>query len=391
MNSTSGTPTQAPVQAQPKATICHITTVHTPTDTRIYHKECLSLARAGYDVHLVAPADVGKQLSQVHLHAIPRHKGRLARMLLGPWQAYGQVLDITPRPQVCHLHDPELLPIGQLLRLRGFKVIFDVHENISDDFRSKTYLPRLLRPIVAWTYQISERFLTRGMPTVHVLNSIAARYLGRKIVLRNLPNRQAPFTPGRSDPACPRLVYIGAITRDRCAPEMVRVAGELRRRGQAVQLWLIGPVTEPGLDEELRRLIADENVADSVVITGNLPREQALAEMAKASIGLCLFAPVPNNLNSLPTKICEYMQAGLPVVASHFECWREYLIDTGSGVQVDPLDVSAIASAVQSLLADPQKMAAMGEAGSRAVQAELCWENEEPKLLDFYRNLLAGR
>ena len=37
--------------------VCHMTSAHDGEDIRIFHKECMSLARAGYDVYLVQPGE----------------------------------------------------------------------------------------------------------------------------------------------------------------------------------------------------------------------------------------------------------------------------------------------------------------------------------------------
>lgn len=44
-------------------TVCHFSSAHQGLDIRIYRKQCLSLARAGFDTHLVivaAPAEVAE-------------------------------------------------------------------------------------------------------------------------------------------------------------------------------------------------------------------------------------------------------------------------------------------------------------------------------------------
>ena len=53
--------------------------------------------------------------------------------------------------------------------------------------------------------------------------------------------------------------------------------------------------------------------------------------------GVVTFNPVPNYVNSLPIKMFEYMSAGLPVVCSDFESWKEIVEDNGCGVTADPM------------------------------------------------------
>ena len=70
--------------------IVHITTVHHPYDPRIYHKECLSLHKHGYDVTLIAQTDPSDQSQEKPIKHIPvkKYKNRLSRMLFGPLNAY---------------------------------------------------------------------------------------------------------------------------------------------------------------------------------------------------------------------------------------------------------------------------------------------------------------
>ena len=89
-----------------------VATVHPRDDIRIFRKECVSLARAGYDVVQVVGDGLGdavvKGVRIVDIGAPP--SGRLQRMRLQPTRALDAVLRL--QPALVHFHDPELLPVG---------------------------------------------------------------------------------------------------------------------------------------------------------------------------------------------------------------------------------------------------------------------------------------
>src|SRR5690554_3414713 len=105
--------------------VCHITSVHIAYDTRIFLKECRSLAKAGYEVKLVAQHPKREMVDGIEIIPVNRtSKGRLSRILFFVWRVF--FVAIKTKSQVYHFHDPELVPAGILMRLMGKKVIFDI-------------------------------------------------------------------------------------------------------------------------------------------------------------------------------------------------------------------------------------------------------------------------
>ena len=94
--------------------VCHMTSAHGPEDVRIFHKECVSLARAGYDVYLVERGD-SYEKNGVHIVGVGQPSGgRLSRMTSFAKKVYQAALALDA--DIYHFHDPELLPYGLKLK-----------------------------------------------------------------------------------------------------------------------------------------------------------------------------------------------------------------------------------------------------------------------------------
>ncbi len=369
--------------SRPLPIIVHMTSAHPPYDVRIFHRECVSLVQAGYPVKLVVPHSHDEEREGVRICAVAKSKGRLGRMLGSVWAVFRRAL--AEKGDIYHFHDPELIPAGLLLRLLGKRVVYDVHEDVPTDIQSKVWIPKPLRGLIAAGMRLLERLagvLLSGI--VAVTPPIAARFPAQKtILLQNFPHPQeVAFFRNRSYQERPfRVLYAGSITRVRGLMEMVQAMEYLKNH--SLQLVLIGEFAPSNLRLEVEQIPGFSRVE----YLGYKSRPETLEVLAQSRIGLVVLHPIPSFLVSQPTKMYEYMMAGIPFVASDFPLWRASLNGEECGLFVNPLDPQAIAKAIRWLLDHPEEAEAMGRRGRRLVEERLNWGVEFTKLTELYQRL----
>ncbi|MFM2228405.1 MAG: hypothetical protein RL664_1748, partial [Bacteroidota bacterium] len=128
-----------------KIRVAHFTTLHPPFDSRIFMKECVSLAKAGYDVSLVVPHSESLVREGVQVVALPTTTSRLKKLFITAWQGFFTIMKLNVK--IVHIHDPELIRFAPLFWLFGKKVIFDSHEHVSKQIESKPLGPLFVRKI----------------------------------------------------------------------------------------------------------------------------------------------------------------------------------------------------------------------------------------------------
>jgi len=380
--SLSGEVVARPETAPAKVVI--ISSVHRASDVRIFHKEARSLVRAGYNVTLFAEAPCDACLDGVRIRALKEPSSRFARVLTS--------LKLTRRilkemADIYHFHDPELIPLGLLLRLLGRKVIYDAHEDLPKDIFAKSYLPRCLRPFLASIIGPMERFAASMMSAVvTATDSIQKRFPG-SVVLHNYPilSYIRHGLRDSSPPAqeTPFLIYTGLILRRLGALEMLAAIRAVSHRFPA-RLRLVGPFQ----DDALRSRTLHSGKPSLVDYRGLVPMPDVYQNYPGALAGLVLYHPHPNHIEAMPNKLFECMAFGVPLIVSDFPLWRRIVHDQGCGLVVDPLNVPQIADAIIHLLEHPEEAKKMGRRGRELVEQKYNWESESRKLLLLYQRLL---
>lgn len=364
--------------------VAHVTTVHPRDDIRIFHKECVSLAQAGYEVIQVVSDGLGDaKVAGVHITDIGAPvEGRLRRMRTLPRRAYAAVRRLDPA--LVHFHDPELLPLGVAFARSGTASVYDAHEDVPRQILTKQWIPPVFRKVASWSFERFEDRQVRELSAVVAATPrIAQRFASvsqRCVNVSNFP-LLAELAPPTAAPTRERAVcYVGGLTRLRGIRELVRAVALL----PDVRLILCGNFEDAAFETEMR---AEPGWA-RVEYRGRVGRTEIREVLARSSAGLVTLLPMPSYIDSLPIKMFEYMSAELPVIASDFPLWRDIVESSGCGLCVDPTDPSAVAAAIRSLLDDPRQAQALGAAGRKAVLSTYNWPQAERALLALYSELL---
>lgn len=369
----------------PNNRIAHLSSAHPACDDRIFEKECRSLADAGYDVVLVAPHDRSEVVGGVRVHGVPIIEGRMKRMTQTVHAVYRAAVEEDAA--VYHLHDPELLPVAVLLRLRNKRVIFDFHEDFPLQVSTKNWIPKPLRAPTVMIARFMTALAVRSSHKVVAATPGIAQTLplSKTGIVQNYPVIES-FGSNGSAPYAERAagaVYIGAISAARGVKEMVQAMSMLPADIDS-KLFMAGEFQPSGLLDEVQSLPGWERTR----FVGFQPRHEIAQLLARVRIGLVLLHPAPNYIESQPVKLYEYMTAGLPVVASDFPYWRRIVDEAGCGLLVDPKDPRAIADAIEWLFRNPKEAEEMGKRGREAVFTRYNWRAEVPKLLGLYEEVL---
>jgi glycosyltransferase involved in cell wall biosynthesis len=314
---------------------------------------CLSLCRAGVNVHLIIAESPSFSTDESLLGAfgLSSHSNlsivhQPRQWKLGPFSLtssnhyYSRVHHWLSRAGHFDLayviHLKAALFLQQYSNL--FPVIFEAHEIFADAYPEHTSKYRTLSRREALVYAGLEGLVGTSE---YLLAELQRRYKtpDAAFVSPNCVDESFFSTaPGLSDPK--ELIYVGSFQ----AWKGVSTAIEAMRRLTGYHLTVVG-----GSDRQVHELSA--TAPSNITFTGFLPKEKILPLLARASIGLLPNRLEPkNSLYTFPMKFLEYAAANKKVVATDLPVLRE--LKPGAWVElVPPDDPDALAKAVHSLSA----------------------------------------
>lgn len=368
-----------------------LSSTHRADDRRVAWLVANSLAEAGLQVVHVCVAG-GSPPPGVATIALRRGPGALQRLL---FLVRIGLVAARQRPRVVQANEPDSWAIALLLKaFLRCRVVFDAHEDYLD-VRRLAAVPRPLRPVAARALGLVFRAFARVSDGILCISAERAAVfpLPRRappvLIVRNAVRRAETLALPQADAATLArfdAFAVGAMGRERGWPAML--AAIAANPAAPFRCVIVGPVTD-GSEPSLRAEIERRGVGQRVMVTGRVPRAEALRQAADGQAALVLFAAgARNHETALPHKLFEAMALGLPeIVAEPVRPVAAVVSDIGCGVAVDPERDGTLGGAMTELFFRPLDRLVMGELARRASVGALAWEEDAAVLVALHRTL----
>lgn len=354
------------------------------TDQRV-HKACVALQKAGFEVVLIGRKKKNSPALSCRPYTCHRMKLLFER---GPlfYAEFNLRLFWMLLFTKCHLflsNDLDtLLPNFLAAKLKKAKLLFDSHEYF-------TGTPELAeRPLIRNIWKSIERLILPRLPEMITVNeSIANLFFNeygiKAHIIRNIPPLYRPEIRknkrelGLSEDARILILQGSGINVDRGAEELVLAMEYLHN----VQLLIIG-----GGDviENLKQIVKDKNLDEKVIFLPRMAYSEMMQYTQQADIGVSIDKDTNINYRfSLPNKLFDYLHAGLATLTSQLPELQKITEKHQTGAYINDYEPKNIAAVIDDMLSNNLRLSSW-KSNALVASIELCWENEEPKLLSIY-------
>jgi glycosyltransferase involved in cell wall biosynthesis len=281
------------------------------------------------------------------------------------------------RFDIVHIHlarELAVLPIAAAARRRKLPYVLQTHGMVVPSNHP------LAPPLDAlWT-----RKVLRDAGAIFYLTPLEHDQLlevaGPSLPLTRLGNGVPDYPAAAHDRGLPEVLFAARMHPRKRPIAFVEMAKALLNSGIDARFALVGP--DEGEGAALREALnGDSRISwEGAVAPVDVPRR-----MASASLYV-----LPSVREPYPMSVLEAMSVGLPVIVSS-DCGLAQLVErTGSGLVTKP-QIPSLASAVQSILADPVLARAMGERGRATVRTEFTMRTVGDQLVSAYTEVLEGQ
>jgi glycosyltransferase involved in cell wall biosynthesis len=364
--------------------VCHVTSAHPRHDIRIFYKECISLAKNGFDLTLLVNDDMYDEvLEGVKIKSTKfKPQNRVERMIKSRKTIKEKITEINA--DIYHFHDPELLPIAKWVKKAGKKVIFDFHEDVEQLILFKSWIPPLFRKIASIFYKYYEKSSVKNFDAIV---SVTPKFIERLIkinprtyMITNYPKlsefNDLKITKRNS------ICFAGGLSDQWNHLNIIKALEKVENN--------ITYILAGSGNREYFSSLKNLKCWDRVNYFGRIPHTEVRNLYEESFAGMTLLksqTQVGNEGTLGNTKIFEFMDAGLPIICSNNKIWKEIVETYQCGIAINPESIEEIKTAIEYLYYNPEIAKEMGIRGRKAVEEKYNWALQEKVLIGMYKRL----
>ena len=383
--------------------ICMLAYTFYEADNRV-RRYAEALARRGDQVDAIALARDGQpafeMLSGVRVYRIQKRVidergpfSYLFKLLLFFFRSafFLARKQFTEPYQLIHVHSvPDFEVFATLVpRLMGAKIILDIHDIVPEFYMSKFR-------VGAESIVFKALVLIERLSIAYSHHVIIANHLWyEKLIRRSVRAEKCTAIINYPDPAIftrvvktPRtdtdflLCYPGTLSRHQGLDLAVEAVATLRNDIPNLKLLLIGDGPER---ENLKRQIRELNVEDRVIMRGMIPMEEVARVMTGVDLGVVPKRADTFGNEAFSTKIMEFMQMGVPVLAARTRI-DEYYFSGGLVEFFESGNARDLAARILELRNHPERRVQLCLASSEFMQSNH-WDVRKHEYLNFVDRL----
>ena len=227
---------------------------------------------------------------------------------------------------------------------------------------------------------------------------VASGHIRRRLILAGCPDEKIHLIPlgvqvdkiPEPDWASrrsikPSVVHLGRLVEKKNPLALLHAFSIVKSQVPEATLTIIGdgPLRAP-----VERRIRELGLTDSVSLTGALPNDRALAELARHSLYAqhCV-TDSSGDQEGFNISFLEAAASGLPVVSTLHDGIPENVVHGETGFLVPEYDYESMAERMVQLLRDPARMEAMGRAGRDRVASKFQFAHRADRIVSLLRRL----
>jgi glycosyltransferase involved in cell wall biosynthesis len=189
------------------------------------------------------------------------------------------------------------------------------------------------------------------------------------------------FVPRPARPELRTIATVANLRQEKAHDVLIEAAAMLVERRPHLRFLIVG---EGPRRAALEALVAGRGLRRNIEFTGH--RNDVPALLADSDVFV-----LPSRSEAFPNAVIEAMAAGLPVVASAVGGLLDLVESHRTGVLVPPDNPRALAAAVESLIAAPERAARIGAAAREAITARYSFDRMVAAFNVLYTSEFAAR